>query len=166
MWRIDIKGKAYVLVKDRIVFFNDNFTNGRITTKLLSEPDAEMVVMRATVIPDIEQPGRIFIGHSQAKWGQGMVNTTAAMENCETSAVGRALAMMGIGVIDSIASVDEINKATSNKEEYAAEDSATCPIHKAKMIHYENEKGEWWAHKLESGDYCNGRKTAYNKAKK
>jgi tetrahydromethanopterin S-methyltransferase subunit D len=37
------------------------------------------------------------------------------LENAETSAVGRALAFMGIGVIDSIASVDEINKTTYNK---------------------------------------------------
>ena len=39
------------------------------------------------------------------------MNKTAALENCETSAVGRALGFMGIGVIESIASADEVNKA-------------------------------------------------------
>ena len=56
-------------------------------------------------------PDRYFTGLSQEKVGDGYINKTSAMENSETSAVGRALAMMGIGVIDSIASVDEVRKA-------------------------------------------------------
>jgi hypothetical protein len=67
--------------------------------------------MIAKVTPDTSKPERYFTGHSQADEKQGMVYKTAALENCETSAVGRALAMMGIGVIDSIASVDEMKKA-------------------------------------------------------
>lgn len=109
---IDIRGKEYVLVSDRIIYFNETYPQGFIETKLLSEPDSEMVVIKAKVTPDIGTSNRYFIGHSQAKWGEGMVNKTAALENAETSAVGRALAMMGIGVIDSIASVDEMKKAT------------------------------------------------------
>lgn len=108
---ISIKGKQYVLVSDRVLFFNENYPEGYITTKLLSEPSAEMVVIRATV----HVGDRKFTGHSQAVWGEGMVNKTAALENAETSAVGRALAMMGIGVIDSIASGDEVNKAVSDR---------------------------------------------------
>ena len=109
---INIKGKSYVLVSDRIIYFNENYKNGSIKTKLISTPDAEVVVVKAQVTPNIDFKSRFFTGHSQAKWGEGMVNKTAALENCETSAVGRALAMMGIGVIDSVASVDEIKKAT------------------------------------------------------
>ena len=45
------------------------------------------------------------------------INITAAMENAETSAVGRALAMMGIWVIDSIASADEMKKAWATEEQ-------------------------------------------------
>ena len=108
---ISIKGRDYVLVSDRIIYFNDTYKNGMIRTHLLSKPDDEMVVVKAQVIPDLENEKRFFTGHSQAKWGAGMVNTTSALENAETSAIGRALAMMGIGVIDSIASVDEMKKA-------------------------------------------------------
>lgn len=108
---IDIKGKKYVLVKDRVIAFNNEYANGKIETRLLSKPSAEMVVVKARVTPDVEIPERFFTGYSQARWGEGMVNETAALENAETSAVGRALAMMGIGVIDSVASVDEMNKA-------------------------------------------------------
>ena len=108
---INIKGNEYILVKDRVLYFNENYPNGKIETELLSEINSEMVVMKATITPDVDNPTRIFTGFSQATWGDGYINKTAAMENCETSAVGRALGMMGIGVIDSIASADEINKA-------------------------------------------------------
>jgi hypothetical protein len=104
---IKIGTKNYVLVSDRILSFNETYPEGSITTELLSTPDADMVVIKATV----KVGERTFTGHSQAKWGDGYINKTSAMENCETSAVGRALAMMGIGVLDSVASADEMAKA-------------------------------------------------------
>jgi hypothetical protein len=106
---INIKGKQYVLVSDRVLFFNEAYPKGSITTDLISTPEADTVIVKATVKPDAE---RVFTGYSQATWGDGMVNKTAALENAETSAVGRALAFMGIGVIESIASADEVRKAT------------------------------------------------------
>jgi len=108
---ISIKGNAYVLVGDRVIHFNENYPNGSISTELVSDATADMVVVKATVLPDCDDPQRMFTGYSQATWGDGMVNKTAALENCETSAVGRALGFMGIGVIDSVASADEMNKA-------------------------------------------------------
>lgn len=127
---INIKGNAYVLVSDRINFFNETYKNGCIQTKMLSETDAEMVVIYAKVIPDIATPDRFFTGLSQAKWGDGMVNKTSAIENAETSAVGRALGMMGIGVIDSVASADEMSKAGVSNQSYASkppEDDLVVP---------------------------------------
>lgn len=111
---IDIKGKAYVMVKDRLIYFNETYPEGSITTNLVSEPTSEMVIVKATVWPDIKDNMRQFTGYSQAVIGEGMVNKTAALENAETSAVGRALAMMGIGVLESIASADEMVKAETN----------------------------------------------------
>lgn len=108
---IDIKGKKYVLVSDRILYFNETYPNGSIQTKLVSAPDADRVVIRAKVTPDTDKPQRYFTDYSQALWGDGYINKTSAIENCSTSAVGRCLAYLGIGVIDSVASVDEINKA-------------------------------------------------------
>ena len=160
---IDIKGKAYILVADRIIFFNENYPNGMIRTHLLSTPDAEMVVIKAQVIPDTASETRFFTGHSQAKWGEGFINKTSALENAETSAVGRALAMMGIGVIDSVASVDEIKKAESNEKDIA--DNIKCPVHKVLLNHYVKGQDEWWGHQLENGEWCNGKKTKYNEEK-
>lgn len=106
---IDIKGKKYVLVSDRVTYFNEQYPNGSIETSFTLDNDTYIVT--ATVTPDVDKPARRFTDHSQAIIGDGMVNKTAALENASTSAVGRALAYMGIGVIDSVASVDEINKA-------------------------------------------------------
>ena len=108
---IDIKGKKYVLVADRILYFNEEYKNGGIETRIVSNPQDENIKIKAIVTPDCDKPERKFFGHSQATVGVGMVNKTAALENAETSAVGRALAMMGIVVIESIASADEMHKA-------------------------------------------------------
>lgn len=110
---VDIKGKAYVQVSDRILYFNETYPNGSITTQLLSKPEDVRVVVQATVVPDIKNAVRFFTGLAQEVVGEGYINKTSALENAETSAVGRALALMGIGVIESIASVDEINKANN-----------------------------------------------------
>lgn len=111
---VDIKGKQYVLVADRVLYFNEIYTDGSIRTKILSDFDSDRIIVKATVCPNMssEKP-RIFVGHAQEVVGDGYINKTSALENAETSAVGRALAMMGIGVIESIASVDEIHKATN-----------------------------------------------------
>lgn len=106
---IDIKGKQYVLVSDRVLYFNETYPNGCIVTERLSNENME--IFKATVTPDCDKPERKFTWYSQAKWWEWFINKTAAMENAETSAVGRALAMMWIWVIDSIASADEIKKA-------------------------------------------------------
>ena len=106
---IDIKGKKYVLVSDRVLYFNENYPNGYIQTTRETIWDKEII--KAVVCPDCDKPNRVFTWYSQATWGDGFINKTSALENAETSAVGRALAFMWIWVIDSIASVDEINKA-------------------------------------------------------
>ena len=53
-----------------------------------------MEIVKAFVVPDVDKPQRMFTGYSQAKRGDGFINKTSALENAETSAVGRALAMM------------------------------------------------------------------------
>lgn len=110
---VDIKGTAYTLVKDRIIYFNETFPNGCIQTELCTQPLDKVVMVKAIVIPDVEKPRRFFTGYSQAVIGEGFINKTAALENCETSAVGRALAMLGIGVVESVASADEVHKAVN-----------------------------------------------------
>jgi hypothetical protein len=109
---INIKGKDYVQVKDRILYFNETYKNGCIKTEVISDDGTE-IVFKAIAIPDVSNIDRAFIGTaSGVRGGQG-VDKTSAVENAETSAVGRALAMMGIGVLESVASADEINKSST-----------------------------------------------------
>lgn len=108
---VDIKGQQYVLVKDRIIEFNKRYKAGSITTELLSDVTSQSITFKATVATG---DGGVFTGHAQERIGDGFINKTSALENAETSAVGRALAMLGIGVIDSVASVDEVVKAKNN----------------------------------------------------
>lgn len=155
---IDIQGKQYVLVSDRVIFFNEKYPNGSIQTQLVDGFE-DKVCIKAIVTPDVEKPTRVFTGYSQAAWGQGFVNKTAALENAETSAVGRALAMMSIGVLDSIASVDEIHKA---KEADWIEDGDyesmkdLCPIHKVELRTFSKNGKTWKSHKNQDGTWCNG----------
>ena len=109
---IDIKWKKYVLVKDRIAYFNDNYPNGSIVTQRIMVDEPNVEVFKATVTPDCDKPNRYFTAYSQAKRWEGFINKTSALENAETSAIWRALAFMGIGITDWIASAEEITKAT------------------------------------------------------
>lgn len=114
---IKIQGKDYVLVATRISEFNKQYPNGRITTELISEVNSQTIVVKATVVPDVKNENRYFTGYSQAVVGKGLVNQTAALENAETSAVGRALAMLGIGIIDDVASADEMEKQAKSPKQ-------------------------------------------------
>jgi hypothetical protein len=52
--------------------------------------------------------------------GSSNINKTSYVENCETSAIGRALAMLGIGIDTSIASANEVSDAIAKQEEDSA----------------------------------------------
>lgn len=168
---INIKGSEYVLVKDRILAFNTDFPNGSIVTELVSYQNGQMIV-KATVTPDTDKPTRFFTGHSQAVEGQGYINKTSALENAETSAAGRALALLGIGVLDSVASFDEMAKAgaveqgkpTDPTDDFVREpvqqpslDVDTCPVHHVKMFPKEGKYGTFYSHLDKDYGYCTGR---------
>lgn len=114
---VDIKGKDYVLVKDRIMAFNEAYPNGYIRTELVSPIESQIVIVKAIVTPDVDKPNRQFIDYSQETIGKGYINQTSALENASTSAVGRALAFLGIGIIESVASADEVKKALKSQPE-------------------------------------------------
>lgn len=162
---IDIKGKKYVLVKDRVLAFNETYPNGSIQTELISDQFSKVVVIKAIVTPDVKNPTRAFVDYSQATIGDGMVNTTSALENASTSAVGRALAYMGIGVIESIASADEINKASTQPIKSVTQEvldtdlHAFCEVHQLEMEQKISQKtnNPYWSHKKEDGSLCFGK---------
>lgn len=117
MKTVNIKGREYVTVAERVKAFHELYPNGSIKTELLSTPEANRIVFRCAVVLDEENPQRVFTGYASESIGDGFINKTSAMENAETSAVGRALGFANIGIVDAIASVDEIVKATNNSKD-------------------------------------------------
>ena len=147
------------MVKDRILAFNEFYPNGSIVTEIVSQPDSKQIIVKATVTPDVKNPARIFVDFSQAVIGQGMINTTSALENASTSAVGRALAYMGIGVIESVASADEVTKSVQAQE---INQEHFCTIHNKPMKERQAQNGgHYWDHRWQNEakewQKCNGK---------
>ena len=97
----------YVTVAERVASFYERYPEGSIQAELI-ELNETRVVMRAYAYrkPDDERPG---IAHSMLGIpGSTPYTRGSELENAETSAVGRAIAMLGFHVKKSLASGDEI----------------------------------------------------------
>ena len=107
---MNFHGKEYTEVKDRIVELLRRFPDAMIETQVIwNSADFTAVTIGATVYPDKAQEGYYFTGIAYEERGQG-VNSDAWVENCETSAIGRALANMNIGVNGTRPSAEEMKK--------------------------------------------------------
>lgn len=114
---IDVKGKNYVQVNDRVKAFRKVCPGGCIETDIVFQ-DAGTVTMKATIK---DENGTVLgTGFAQEKESSSFINKTSYIENCETSAVGRALGFVGIGIDGSMASAEEVANAimNQNKSEY------------------------------------------------
>jgi hypothetical protein len=109
-----IKGKDYIEVNQRIKAFRMLHPNGCIQTEILSL-EGGVCTMKVTVI---DPCGRVLgTGHAQEKEGSTFINKTSYIENCETSAVGRALGMCGIGIDAAVASYEEVANAKMQQDD-------------------------------------------------
>lgn len=104
MKTIQIKGKDYVQVVERVKEAHKLDPEVSITTEIV-DCGTGRIGVKATVI----FKGKNYTGHSQAEWGKGMMGDVA-LEIAETSAIGRALGFANIGLLDGIASADEMRK--------------------------------------------------------
>ncbi len=107
----DIKGKEYAEVNQRIKVFRMLYPNGFIRTHLISNENG-VCVMNAEVGIDDKV---LATGTAYEKEDSSFINKTSYIENCETSAVGRALGMLGIGIDTSVASYEEVANAIENQ---------------------------------------------------
>ncbi|MGM0807581.1 MAG: hypothetical protein ACQET8_23020 [Bacillota bacterium] len=106
--------KDYVEVNVRIEKFWEKYPDGRIHTELVTWEN-EKVVMRADVYKKLGDSVPSSSGWAYEKEGSSFINKTSALENCETSAVGRALAILGFEIKKSIASKEEVENAKLNQ---------------------------------------------------
>lgn len=109
----NIKGKEYAEVNQRIKAFRMVYPEGSIETELLSNENG-ICIFKASV-----WNGDIILGEGTAyeKENSSFINKTSYIENCETSAVGRALGMAGFGIDTSIASAEEVANAIQQQDQ-------------------------------------------------
>ena len=110
---VQIQGKSYKTVVERVNEFrgDEGFSEFGIETKIIKFDDPDCIIR--AVIKD--QAGRIVAtGLAHEVRGSTNVNKTSHVENCETSAIGRALAALGFGGTE-YASGDEVGTAVINQ---------------------------------------------------
>ena len=100
---INIHGKEYITVAERVKAIHENEKSFSIETELVSQ---NPVVIKATV----KTPKGTFTGISYANFDKA-IEKQSPYEVAETSAVGRALGFAGYGIVEDIASADEMIKA-------------------------------------------------------
>lgn len=101
---LSIKGKQYTPVSERVLAFWDVYPEGAISTEFLRLDD-DVAVCMATV----SNMGVVLaMGTAAEIRSASSINKTSYVENCETSAIGRALGFAGIGTDGSIASAEEV----------------------------------------------------------
>lgn len=113
----DIKGKDYAEVNQRIKAFRMVFPLGFIHTEMTSN-DGGVCVFKASVGVREENGSEYVLGTGTAyeQKDSTFINQTSYIENCETSAVGRALGMAGFGIDTSVASAEEVQNAIANQK--------------------------------------------------
>ena len=116
----DIKGKQYSEVNQRIKAFRMVYPTGVIETEMVSndanEEDIHTCIFRAIV--GYRENGELYklsTGTAYEKEDSTFINKTSYIENCETSAIGRALGIAGFGIHTSVASAEEVQNAIANQ---------------------------------------------------
>lgn len=130
---VKIKDKEYAEVSQRIKAFRMCYPEGSIRTYIISNENG-VCVIRAEVMTD---QGKVLgTGTAFEEQSANYINKVSYIENCETSAVGRALGMAGFGVDVAVASAEEVINANQsntstkrqNKEKKQQETAETMKI--------------------------------------
>lgn len=108
---VNIHGKEYEIVASRVERFLKENKGFAIRTKII-EADETHVVMKAAIYTP--EGFIVATGHADERRDASMINKTSALENCETSAIGRALACFGYNG-GEFASADEVANAISQQ---------------------------------------------------
>ncbi len=105
--KVNIHGREYETVALRVQKFKSAYPNHALTTEVLTR-DEDCVVMKASIY---NPEGRLIAtGHAEEYRKASTINKTSALENAETSAIGRALAAFGLGGTE-FATADEVANA-------------------------------------------------------
>lgn len=108
----NIKGKDYAEVNQRIKAFRMVYPTGTIQTKMVSNENG-VCVFKAYIY---DGDRLLATGTAYEKENSTFINKTSYIENCETSAIGRALGIAGFGIDTSVASAEEVQNAMANQK--------------------------------------------------
>lgn len=114
---VPVKGKKYVMVVKRLQAFRDICPAGSIRT-IPIVTDKDRCIFQAEIRD--EKGNLLATGTAEEVKGSTQINQTSFVENCETSAVGRAFAFLGIGSEENMASAEEVATAIMNQTELPA----------------------------------------------
>lgn len=113
METIKIKGKEYVTVNERLKEFRNTYAGYSIQTDIV-ELGQDYCTIKASII---DENGVIrSTGYAREVVAKSPINKFAFVENCETSAIGRALGNFGIGIDTAVCSADELLMKLSQEE--------------------------------------------------
>jgi hypothetical protein len=122
MKTINIKGKEYVQVNERVKYFQTQkkyekwgIETIKIKDEVCQTKKDRLVQFRAVIFDENKMIRAT--GHAEEYMGSSYINKTSFIENCETSAIGRALGLLGIGIDSSIDTADTIENAIENQKE-------------------------------------------------
>ena len=104
---VELKGKQYAEVKERVKAFRYLYPNGSIQTDLI-KADKDEILFKAMAYDE-----NLFL--LSTGYARGKSNKFFALEDTETSAVGRCLGLLGLGIDTSIASAEEVQDATTKE---------------------------------------------------
>tara|TARA_R110000751_G_scaffold48529_3_gene108015 strand:- start:510 stop:1043 length:534 start_codon:yes stop_codon:yes gene_type:complete len=109
---VNIKGKQYVEVHERLRYFREKYPEYTLDSEVIEKTE-DTITFKAFILN--EQGRLIASGSAEERRGSSFINKTSYVENCETSAWGRALGNFGIGLDTSVASADEVSNAIKNQ---------------------------------------------------
>ena len=106
-------GKPYVTVNSRLKYFREEFIGYKLLSEVISNENGKCLI-KATILDD--KNIAVATGHGFEDESKGNINKTSYVENCETSAWGRALGNLGIGIDNEVRSYEEMTNAIEGQK--------------------------------------------------
>lgn len=134
---VNLKGKDYLMVGHRLQWFNEIEKHFDISTEFLLVTDEQTICKAHVVVKDTE--GNV-LRQAQATKRETKKDFPDHTEKAETSAIGRALAILGYGTQFALSDLDEgqrladspvVDVKAGKKEEAAPEKKVSEPVKKA-----------------------------------
>lgn len=115
---------TYETVEERLNKFWEMYPDGRVFTELLHYTDKQVVV-RASIYKHRDHANPDSTGIAEEVFGSSPVNKTSFVENCETSALGRACANLNLSAKGKRPSREEMSKANRRADEQQSDTVST-----------------------------------------